>query len=463
MHDNFINRQTDLERLNSLYDEEKAQLVIIYGKRRVGKTEIIKQFIRNKSSVYYLFDKRPEKEQLADLGQRLGEHFNDPILQRAGFKDWEEFFEYVGNQTQNERLILALDEFPYLVENNRAAPSLFQKGWDEHLRNSQVFLILCGSSIAMMENEILGRKAPLYGRRTAQFLVHPMGFYDAWKFYPSLSFRDFLSFYTVLGGIPAYLLEFEARLDLKENVLKNVFHKEVVLFREVPFLLREEFREPRNYLSILHAIAYNRTKFGEIKNETGLDKSTLYKYLGVLEDLRIISREVPVTVKHPHRFRRSYYQIQENFIKFWFEFINPFRSELELGEIKQALAKFNQQRLQLEAQTYEQITVDILRQTGRAAPFNRFGRWWDGESEVDLVGINAEEDEIIFGEAKWSRQPVDLDVYHKLRQVAQRVEWGGQQTKRSYALFSKSGFTSELLEEANSQENLLLFEKDQLC
>jgi len=203
---NFINRKEELEALDALWRKKQAQLVVFYGKRRVGKTELIKQFIKGKSAIYYLADKRTQHDQVRELGKRVGQHFNDSLLERNGFQNWLEMFEYLQKHV-TEGIVLAIDEYPYLTESDSATGSLFQKGWDEYLKNSSVFLILCGSSISMMESETLAHPAPLYGRRTAQFLIQPMGYQASWDFFPRSSFETFLSFYTVTGGMPAYLTE----------------------------------------------------------------------------------------------------------------------------------------------------------------------------------------------------------------------------------------------------------------
>ncbi len=453
----FINRHFELEYLNKTHSKKQAQLIVVYGKRRVGKTELIKQFIKNKESVYYLLDKRPEKEQLFELAKRIGDHFNDPLLKRAGFASWLELFEYL-KRSANKNFILAIDEFPYAIENNKAVPSLFQKGWDEHLKDSSVFLILTGSSISMMES-LLGYKAPLYGRRTGQLLIQPLNFYQARQFFPTKSFEEFIQIFAILGGMPAYLLQLDANLSLKENISKKILDIDSVLFREIPFMVREEFREPRNYLSILHAIAYNKTKFGEIVSETGLERAVLYKYLGVLEDLQIIKKMIPVTVKYPHKFRRTTYRLQENFVKFWFTFIDPFRSELELHNKSQSLKKFDKAFPAIVSQAYEDILGEIVRKhQDMVFPFQQVGQWWTDSAQIDLVCVNQEEKKVLFGEAKWSDKPVGINVFKKLKETSLLVgEY--KDFEQKYALFSKSGFTPEMKEVAK-KESVYLFQKD---
>lgn len=457
----FINRQKELEKLEKLWKSRKANLVVVYGKRRVGKTELIKQFIRKKPAIYFLADKRTEDKQLQELGNRIGKFFDDEILQRTGFTDWVELFRYLKKRVKKP-LVLTIDEFPYLAEHNKAISSIFQKGWEEHLKNTPIYLILCGSSISMMEDTVLASKAPLYGRRTGQLLINPFPFYQSWKFFPKYPFEKFLRLFTITGGMPAYLLEFDAEKSLEANIKETVFDKESLLFREVGFVMREELREPRRYLSILHAIAYNKTKFGEISNETNLDSSLLYKYLDRLRDLQIIERHIPVTVEKPEKFRRGTYHLRDNFFKFWFTYIHPYRSELELGNFKEPFRRFKESFLTLVAQNYERVAQEVARKhQNRIFNFERLGRWWDGSNEIDLIGLNKGENKILFGEVKWRNRPIGINVYEKLLETSHKVDWGNKKTQKYFALFSKSGFT-EAMRKLAKEEGVLLFEKDRL-
>src|SRR3989339_534396 len=280
----FVDRENELSYLRSAYQEEKSQLVVIYGKRRVGKTALVKEFSKDLPHVYFLADKAPDRDQLSQLSEKVGLHFQDDFLLSRGFGSWYDFFKYIktkGNLARTQgiappapaipsppsppgKFIMIFDEFPYLIESNPAIPSLFQKGWDEDLSRSGVFLILLGSSMGMMETEVLGHKSPLFGRRTGQILVEPLSFSDAKPFFPALSDDDFMRFYAILGGTPAYLLQFDPSADFWENIRRRILAPEAYLYREPDFILREELREPRNYFSILRAISMGKTRPAEI-------------------------------------------------------------------------------------------------------------------------------------------------------------------------------------------------------
>jgi len=463
----FIDREIDLRWLEQRWSARDPQLLIVYGKRRVGKTELLKRFIRDKPAVYVLADRRPDPDQLKEVAARLGTHFDDPFIGRKGFAGWLEAFEYLnarlprGKTRKPHELVLAIDEYPYLVENNPATSSLFQKGWDETLSRLPLCLILCGSSMAMMESETLVQRAPLYGRRSGDLLVLPLDFSGVRQFLPKRwSFEKRVEVYALLGGMPGYLRQFDLGAGLKENVQQQILAPGAFLFREVDFLLKEELREPRNYLAILRAVSQGKRKFGEIINDTGLAKNVLHKYLHVLETLQLIVREVPITEKSPQRSKRSLYSIQDPFIAFWFECVYPFVSDLALGETGPALRRSQEILPHLLGRAYERIARETIRRSD-ALPFQlqRVGRWWDHQDEIDLVGINEAENAILFGEVKWSPKPLGTNILQALKAKAARVQWGRQGRQEAFALFSRKGFTPELRKVAR-EERALLFERD---
>ena len=458
----FINRKNELEFLEKQWREKKAQLIVVYGKRRVGKTELIKQFIKDKPAVYFLADKRTTIEQLRELGRIMGKYFGDNILAKQGFVEWLDVFIYLGEKAKKKPFVLVVDEYPYLVETDKTISSIFQKGWDEYLKDSKIFLILCGSSVSMMESETLIYKAPLYGRRTGQILLKPLSFFDAWQFFPKKNFREFLSIFTITGGVPAYLLQIDPQISIQQNIKQKIFPKTEFLHNEVEFILKEELRAPKNYLSILKAIAWGKRKFGEIANETGLLKNILTKYLNTLINLQLIEKEVPVTEKTPHKSRRGIYQIVDNFFRFWFQYVFPYKSNLEIGRLEEPLRKLKESFLILEAITYERVCQEILwRLSDRLFRFERVGRWWEKDKEIDLVGLNWATKEIVFGEVKWSNKPIDVGLFWQLKKKAEFVRWYPQKRKEYFILFSKNGFTKKMRNLAK-KESVLLVHEDRL-
>lgn len=459
----FVNRQKELSALETFWQQQKPCLLIIYGKRRVGKTELCLHFSKNKPTIYFLAEKLPANLQLKKLSQQIGEFFEDDLVTKQGIEDWELLFEYLAKKKKS--FVLIIDEFPYLVEAEPAIPSLFQKGWDLHLAQSSCFLILCGSSVSMMLETTLLPKAPLYGRRSGQILVRPFYFSALAEFFPKKSFVERLQIFGILGGTPAYLETFSNKSSLKKNLMHTVLAKGHALYQEVEFLLREELREPRNYFAILTAIALSKTKLGEIMNKTGFDKSTTSRYLSILQDLDLIIREVPITEKRPEKSKRGIYKLKGEFFRFWFTFIFPHRDKLE-AENKDYVLKFlGEKEEEFFSFTYENIAASIFKKAVEVQKlpfsFEKYGRWWDGKAEIDLVGLNEKEKVILFGEVKYSRKRVDIGEYHKLKEKVQFVNWHKNSRQEVYVLFSKSGFTKKLLGVAKRQ-GLLLFHGDKL-
>jgi len=457
----FINRAEELNSLNAKWKENKPHFVIIYGKRRVGKTELIKQFIKDKPSVYFLADKRTELEQLKELGRIMGDFFKDSLLKERGFTEWIEVFKYLKERNKS-RFILAIDEYPYLVEGNKAVSSLFQKGWDEYLKDQNVLLILSGSSIAMMESETLTHQSPLYGRRTGQILVKPLSFKESRDFFPNKDFDEYMDIYTIVGGMPAYLLQWDDSLSLDGNIKNKIFDRTEYLHNEVEFILKEEFREPKNYLSILKAISWGKRKFGEIVNETGLEKNVLTKYLMTLEKLYVIEKEVPVTEEKPEKSRKGLYLISDNFFRFWFQYVFPYKSDLEIGRLDEVSRKIKESFNILESSVYEKVSIEMLwgfRE--KIFPFEKAGRWWDKDNEIDIVALNVARKEILFGEVKWSNKQVGTNIFEDLKRKGESVDWHNAARKVHYLLCSKSGFTKDMIELAK-KEKVLLIHKDKL-
>ncbi len=458
----FINRTHEMDYLDGLWRKKVAQLVVMYGKRRAGKTELIKQFMKNKRGIYYLADRRSPKDQLVELGKRIGALFSDSLVSERGFAEWEDLFAYLKHHAKKP-IVLAIDEYPYLTEGDKAVGSLFQKGWDEYLKNSPVYLILCGSSIAMMESETLTYKAPLYGRRTGQLFIQPLSFKDAHLFFKRMPFVAFLKLFTVTGGMPAYLAQFAGDgQSLDEAIAKHILTKGTFLYNEVEFLVREELREPRLYLSILQAIALGNHRHTKIAEASGIASNVIQKYLGVLQVLHLIRREVPATEDKPEKSKLGLYKFADPFLQFWFNFVFPYKSELELGQIDYVLSIYKEQGVHLEARSYEDFAKEwVVQNSSILFPPQRVGKWWNNNSEMDLMMVNTRENRILFGEVKWWKHPVGLNVLDDLKAKSAQVEWGKGVRKESFILFSRSGFTDALLRRARV-ENVALVHGDRL-
>jgi uncharacterized protein len=458
----FVNRKDELAFLEKRYGEEAFQFIPLYGRRRIGKTRLVQEFIRDKQALYFMADAVSEREQLKNLGRETGDFFHDAILTEGGFKDWYQFFAYLKEKTGEQKLILVIDEFPYLVNANHAISSIFQKGIDSYFRDAPIFLILMGSSIGMMEKEVLYHKAPLYGRRTASLEVKDMPFAALTEFYPRSAFVDRVSLYGVTGAIPAYLELMKNPANLLGDIHDNILERGSFLFNEVEFLLREELREPRNYFVILRAIAQGKRKLGEIINDTGMEKAHLSRYLDILRGLRLVEKEIPVTEKTPDKSRRGLYRIHDRFFTFWFRYVFPFRGRLEIGQSDYVMGKISETFDVYCGDVYEDVCRELCRGFMKEGvlQFTDIGRWWSKNQEIDIVALDDEENVIYFGECKWSNKKVGVDIYENLVEKSKHVDWHAGKRKERFMLFSKSGFTPAMIHLAREKQVILVHGED---
>jgi AAA+ ATPase superfamily predicted ATPase len=347
------------------------------------------------------------------------------------------------------------------MEENDSLPSYFQSFIDERLSETDSMLILCGSSVGTMESEVLGHESPLYGRRTGQIDLQPFSFRDAREVI-TYEFEDAVRSFSVTGGTAMYLTQFDYSRSLGENIQQEILSPTAMLYNEPEFLLRTELRSPARYLSILEAIATGHTTPNEIAGATGVGSGPLSKYLQTLRRLRLISRETPVTAS-AKQSKRSQYVVADEFLRFWFRFVEPNRSSIEEapeivyeGTIEPALPDH-------VASTFEDICQEAIWEAirrGEVKPYSDIGRWWYGEQEIDIVGLSPSDDRILLGECKWTAEPVGRALVDSLTEKANDVRWGPSDRTERFALFSRSGFVEGLAE--GLDENWLLFGPDEL-
>jgi AAA+ ATPase superfamily predicted ATPase len=325
----FVNRVAELDLLEKRFASGKAEFFVLYGRRRVGKTELLAHFCEGKRSIFFVSDLGSEISLRTALSSVINSVLFGPKQMNAVYSTWEDLLHALTQAAQTERLVVVLDEFPYLVTANPPLATLLQRVWDQTLKNSQIMLILCGSYIGMMEETILGYQAPLYGRRSGQYLLEPLQFKDTKLFYPAFKPEDQVRAYAVYGGTPAYLHTIQPQSSLRENILDGILSRGSFLYDEVRFVLQQELREPRNYFAILQAIAAGKTRLNEIKLATGIDGAT--SYLDTLQQLHLVERIVPVTETQPQKSRRGIYRLKDHYLRFWFRYVHPYRSQLERG------------------------------------------------------------------------------------------------------------------------------------
>ena len=472
----FIGREAELKFLQDKYTEERGQLIVLYGRRRVGKTETLREFCKDKPHVFFSCTQTTDLVQLRNFSSRM---FKENIPAKnyiSEFADWEKAFRAVLDLPYgNQKKLLVIDEFPYMCRGNKSIPSILQNLWDAELRDSNVMIILCGSAMSFIEKELLSEKNPLYGRATGIYKMKEMGFYDAIKFFPEYSDRDKVLTYAVLGGIPHYLRQWNPRLSVDENIKRNILTKGCILYSEVEFLLHQELRETPIYNSIIEAVALGNTKLNDISQKSLLeDTAKTSVYLKNLMELGIVEREFSVDSKIKERANtgRGTYRLTDNFFRFWYAFGFANYSQLEDGDVdgvyeyvvKPALHEF-------ASFAFEDVCREFVRmlQKKNELPFrySKIGRWMgkttvrdekasDGlrtaETEIDLLCIGKDAKEYLVGECKFKGVPFSyseyLDTLAKLTPLKEK-------SKFYYALFSESGFDQKILDCAAMNETQL--------
>jgi AAA+ ATPase superfamily predicted ATPase len=436
----FIDREKDLGFLTRRYEEASAQVIVMYGRRRVGKSRLIQEFIRNKRSVYHLASRTVPPLQISDFMASAARELDDDRIPDLK-TDWEVVFKHL---TESEdRTIIAIDEFPYLIESDKGVTGTFQRIIDLYVSKSRMFLILCGSSVGMMETEVLGHKSPLYGRRTGQWKLEPMRFRQIAEFLPEYSCEELVNAYSAVGGVPFYINRFEDSRNVFGNILEKILEKGEILSEEGEFLLREELREPKTYFSILRAISFGNTKFSNIMNYTGLDRNSMTRYLDILRTLGFVRRDVPVTEKSPEKSKKGMYYVDDNYLNFWFRFVFPHRSEIEEdpAEVLETLIKpyYNQ----FVGRSFENISKQFLQDLNRedVLPFKflRIGRWWHRDREIDIVALNSETKEILLVECKWQKLEENdaMRILHRLKEKSEHVQWHNGSRSEYYGIIAK--------------------------
>lgn len=458
----FVDRQAELSGLRSMWRSDRAELAVVHGRRRMGKTALLREFVRDVPHLFWMATLGAEPVLRADFSTAI-ERARRPTSGEAPiYPSWQAALLALAELAQRERLVAVLDEFPYLVTADPSLPSVLQRVWDESLQRSHLMLVLCGSQLGMMEREVLSYGAPLYGRRTGQIDLGPLPASSLAYLYPRYDASQRMEAYAVLGGIPAYLAQFSDQQSILENIEQQVLDPLGFLYREPEFLLREELRDPRLYQAILLAIAQGRTRLSEIAQVVGLDRTAVPGYLKVLTDLRLVERRVPVTEPRPATSRRGIYRLRDNFLSFYYRFVAPQASLLEGGYRAPLVRRIAEQLASLVAEAFEEQCRLWLLAQAEVLPFvpEQVGSWWDGEDEIDVVAVSHTERRMMVGECKWWAGPVGANVLAELRRRAARLEALGWSVAGHY-LFARSGFTPEL-EQAAARGEVRLVSVDQV-
>lgn len=454
----FIDREKELEYLNSEYKKKESSLIVLYGRRRIGKTSLIKEFGKDKDMIYFLATEESEQQNLMQLTTIILDNLN---LQDVQFENWDSAFKFIVNVKTKNKKVIVIDEFQYLGKINSAFPSIFQRIWDNILKDENIMVILCGSLINMMESQVLNYSSPLYGRRTGQIKLKqiPFKFYNEF-FEKNLSEKTLIEKYAVTGGVPKYIESFTQGSNIYNEIEKNILNNQSYLYEEPYFLLQNEVSEVGSYFSIIKTIAAGNKKMGNIASKLNVSPTNLSKYLLTLCNLDILEREVPITEENPEKSKKGRYSIKDNYIAFWFQFIYPNKAFLELGNTQLVMKKIKNHFIDNHASyIYENICKekmwDLNIEGKLGFTFDKIGRWWNNNEEIDIVAFDSNGNDIVFGECKYTNKPMDVDVLVELERKAESVEWNKGSRREKFVLFSVNGYSKRLMEMAEVRENLI--------
>lgn len=459
----FYCREEELRAMNKRYKKGRFECVVIYGRRRVGKTALINEFCKGKPTVYFSALNASSQENLEALSKAIYTCQNPDSTSTPTYRSYEDALEAITEMAMEKRLVFVIDEYPYLAKAEKSISSRLQHIIDHSWQDSRIYLILCGSSMSFMEYQVLGYESPLYGRRTAQFKIQALTYREITEFHPELKVADQALLYGVSGGIPHYINKLDVESNLDEALLENLFSTSSYLFEEPENLLKQELREPAIYNSVISAIAAGASRSNEISTKVGVESGVCAKYLKVLLDLGILKKETPITEKSG---KKTIYVIDDNFFRFWYRFVPRNMSVISTGRMhlvyEQAVKRFYPDYMGL---VFEKMCQEYLLRYAKDLPIqlSNVGQWWGTDSktrkevQIDIVGVPVDGNEYLIGSCKYRNEKIGIEELELLRRYASVFRKNGI---FHYYIFSKGGFTPVLLEAEMQGEVTLLTLED---
>lgn len=447
----FFNRIIELNDLNNIWKADKAQLIVLYGRRRVGKSALTKFWGKDKPFFYWTATQTTSDRLLQSFSKEFL-HFKTPDIETPpdfSYPNWESAFTDIASHASQNKFVMVIDELPYLIEADTEIPSLLQKMWDNGFEKSKIILILTGSRIGMIEKHILSSHGPLYGRAQAIIWLDPLPISEIHNFLPKYSSPQLVEVYSITGGVPLYVKIFDDSTSVFGNLQRELTSTTSILKGEPYFLIHEELKEPMRFIAILEAIGSGKKQLSQIAAATGIEGAHLAPYLKTLEGLRYIKRMVPIT-ENRAKSRKGLYDFSDLFLKFYFRFIAPNQNLLEDGR-EESLLKIIENNFDafVGKGCFETLCLNLLitRANKMELPFEpeTFGKYWDQDIEVDVAALSKKKKAIIIGEAKYTNDKCGLGVLDELNHKAEHLnkKFGYHINK---FIFAKSGFSNDLKE-----------------
>ena len=420
----FYNRENELQTLESEYEKEGATFTVIYGRRRVGKTALISEYIKNRPSLFIYATEANFLIQLENSKPQLLELINKPYLEGVKLTSFEQLFTLLCEYDFTQKLVLVIDEYQNLCKIDKAFSSSLQRIWDMKLQQKNIHLILSGSVISMMHSEVLDYSAPLYGRRTTNIHLKPLAFKYIKSFLPNISREDEMNIFASFGTIPKYLELYDQHKSFRDNLKDNILNKNSFLYAEGNFLLKQELSELTTYFSILESISRGETKIGNIASRLEVPSTHLTRYLSKLIDLDMLIKEIPITEKNPLKSKMGRYKFKDKVLNFWFYYVYKNYNQLEINQVQSVLDEidmnFNDRFVSFAFEDF--VSEDILYNPKQYLDFipKKIGRWWNKSEEIDLIAMDDEN--ICFIECKWQNSFNREKVLHQLIKKSKLVK-----------------------------------------
>lgn len=458
----FIGREKELNELEKLYAADQFQMPVIYGRRRIGKSTLIQEFAKNKKAVLFTAIESSAQRNLELFSQNIYKILAPELPALSAFPTFEAAFDFLNESARKERLIVVIDEYPYLAAADKSISSILQLYIDQKFKNGKMYLILCGSSMSFMENQVLGYQSPLYGRRTAQFKIQPFDYETASRFVPGYSAEDKALVYGVTGGVPRYLELFMSDFSVHENIIRLFFNDSGYLYEEPGNLLKQELREAGTYNTVIEAVAAGANRINEISTKTHLDPPTVSYCLKTLISLEIVEKENSITDENNRK--KVSYMISDQMFRFWYRFVPDGISMIVSRDGKSYYEQAVKPLLSdYMGKVFENMCKNYLMEMSRQKklPFIilKIGRWWGNnpikkrEEKIDLIGVNNIEKRMILGECKYRNEKLSLETLKKLEERSSLLPGHLQQ---HFILFSKSGFTDTVRKYAENNNIILI-------
>lgn len=435
----FIGRKNELEVLEDEYSK-KNSFILMTGRRRVGKTRLLKEFMRGKDALYFYCNKVNTRAMLDDLSTSISDYSGRMF---GEFRNWKDAFSAF-SECKGGKKLLVMDEFQNMIYADKDAVAYLQDIWDNILSQKDIMLILCGSHISVMDSLAKDYRSPLYGRFTRHMRITQLQFEDI----RDDDFIGSLERYAIHGGVPRYM-ELLREGDLETAVKKDVMSPSAMMFDDILYILNDELRDPAGYLSIMRSIARGNHKLSDIASNLQIPATSLTRPLERLMEMGFVRRDVPIT-EDPERSRNSLYVFDDNYSAFFFEFVNPFRSSLEMMDSQGAIEYWEKHFSEhLVAFVFEEVCRKSVYRMSDDIGFvpRRVGRYWDRNCEIDVMALDTDSKKAFVAECKYRvRAPMDgSDLNHLITKTESIKELHGYEI--TYGLFSVSGFSDSLYDQ----------------